>query len=467
MNRTISTLRRFLPCAALLIIGIIASIFLMGREWSQMQWEIPGTPDEYPLAQMLRPWLISIGCFLPAVCAFVYAFCGIMDRYVTKLFWESFFLCTGILTLIFILGDFAENAPEFGEFSDPLFNTFHFYALQLPMILNLVLPYTLLLGVLWTLSKLSGFSEITGMLQSGKSLLRITAPIMISACVVAVYFGIFGFHWSPNSTLYRKLLFNSLAETKKLVTDPNALSCLYKNSYDNRIWRIGLPPSIDSPGAPLQRIHIEQFHAPGDLDYELYAESATWDRASRLWTFYNAYKRYHTEHKTLEDIPFFDEQITETLTEAFPETPWQLISPSFRADTQGTPQIKDLLASKTTDAKMTRALRTELYVRIAKTFSCIILAFIAIPSAITFQRRSPMAGIGIAVFLAAALLFLYETFPILSSAGYLPSWLGAWAPNIIYLGIAIYLFKKRLAMRSTSEWCSSLSHQTNPPRQNS
>lgn len=465
MNRIIPTLRRFVPCVVLLIVGIIASCFLMGREWSQMQWEIPGTPGEYPLAQMLRPWLISIGCFLPAVCSLVYAFSGIMDRYVTKLFWESFFLCTGILCLIFTLGDFAENASKLGEFANPVLDTLRFYALQLPMTLNLILPYTLLLGVLWTLSKLAGFSEITGMLQSGRSILRITAPIMVSACVIAVYFGIFGFHWAPNSTLYRKLLFNSLEESEKLGKDPDALASLYKNSYDNRIWRIGQPPGIDTPGAPLQRIHIEQFKAPGDLDYELYAESATWDQSSRLWTFHKAYKRQHTEHKTLEDIPAFDEHITETLTESFPETPWQLISPSFRADTQGTPQIKDLLASKSTDTKTTRSLRTELYVRFAKMFSCIILAFIAIPSSITFQRRSPMAGIGIAIFLAALLLFLYEVSPTLGSAGYIPSWLGAWIPNILYIAIAIYLFKKRLAMRSVSEWRASFSRKQTQPRQ--
>lgn len=468
MNRTISTLRRFLPCVALLLVGIVASYFLMGREWSQMQWEIPGTPSEYPLAQIMRPWLISIGCFLPAVCALVYAFSGIMDRYITKLFVGSFLLCTVILSLIFILGDFAENAAEFSEFQNPLLDTLRFYALQLPMILNLILPYTLLLGVLWTLSKLSGFSELTGMLQSGRSLLRLTAPIMISACAIAIYFGIFGFHWAPNSTLYRKLLFNSLTESKQLDTNPDAMSCLYRNSYNNRIWRIGIPPSIDTPGAPLKRIHIEQFKGPGDLDYELFAESATWNKRTREWTFVNSYKRYHTDHENLEDIPTVDEKITPTLVESFPETPWQLISPSFRADTQGTPQIRDLLASKTTDPKMTRALRTEQYARIAKIFSCLILAFIAIPSSITFQRRSPMAGIGIAIFLAAALLLLYEVFPTLASAGLIPSWLGAWTPNIIYAVIAIYLFKKRLAMRSISEWISSQSksREPSPPSQN-
>lgn len=61
----------------------------------------------------------------------------------------------------------------------PLEGTFRFYLSQLPMILNLILPYTLLLGTLWALTKLSSSSEITGMLQSGRSLLRINSPVII------------------------------------------------------------------------------------------------------------------------------------------------------------------------------------------------------------------------------------------------------------------------------------------------
>ncbi len=453
MSSASAQLRRFLPFILTLGIGSVLAFYLMNREWSQMQWEIPGTRAEYPLAQSLRPWLISIGCFLPAVGALIYAFIDIMDRYITRMFLSSFLLCTGILSLIFILGDFAENVGEFGEFDDPILSTVHFYLLQMPMILNLVLPYTLLLGVLWALSKLSGSSEITGMLQSGRSLLRITAPIIVGSCFVAAYFGIFGFHWAPNSTLYRKLLFASISDSRNMENNPFAKACRYKNEVAGRIWNIRIPPEIDSPGAPLIDVHIEQFSAPGVLNYEIFADSASWNHATRVWTFKNAVYRKHNETpKNLEIVPEFEKKIHPTLVTEFPETPWQLISPSFRVDTQGTPTIKSIIDNRSVNPKMSRALHTEWHVRIAKIFSCILLGIIAIPSAITFQRRSPMAGIGIAIFLAAAMLFLYEFFPTLASAGYFPSWLGAWLPNIIYAIIAVYLFKKRLAMRSFQEW---------------
>lgn len=460
MSSASAQLRRFLPFVLALGIGIVLACYLMNREWSQMQWEIPGTRAEYPLAQALRPWLISIGCFLPAAGALIYAFLGIMDRYITRLFLSSFLLCTGILSLIFILGDFAENVGEFGEFENPIYSTFHFYLLQMPMIFNLVLPYTLLLGVLWSLSKLSASSEITGMLQSGRSLLRLTTPIIVGSFFVAAYFGIFGFHWGPNSTLYRKLLFSSISDSKNMDDNPFAKASRYKNDTAGRIWNIRIPPSIDSPGAPLIDVHIEQFSSPGVLNYEIFADSATWNHKTRVWTFNNAIYRNHTKSpENLEIVPEFETRLHPMLATTFPETPWQLISPTFRVDTQGTPTIKSIIENRSVNAKMARALHTEWHVRIAKIFSCILLAAIAIPSSITFQRRSPMAGIGIAIFLAAAMLFLYEFFPTLASAGYFPSWLGAWLPNIIYGCIAIYLFRKRLAMRSFTEWLAAFRNE--------
>ena len=145
----------------LLALGGAAAWFLMPREWSQMQWEIPGTPSEYPLSQLLRPWLILLGCFLPALGMFLYNRSSILDKYVARTWFTAFIMCTAILTLIYIIGDFADNVGDLMNLDAPLMGTFRFYLSQLPMILNLILPYTLLLGTLWALTKLSSSSEIT------------------------------------------------------------------------------------------------------------------------------------------------------------------------------------------------------------------------------------------------------------------------------------------------------------------
>ena len=91
-------------------------------------------------------------------------------------------------------------------------------------------------------------------------------------------------------------------------------------------------------------------------------------------------------------------------------------------------------------------------------FSCLVLALLAMPSAITFQRRSPMKGIGIAVLLAALMLFLYRVFPSLGKSGLVQAWISAWIPNVIYFGIALWLIRRNLAHRSLCEWFRAKLH---------
>lgn len=448
MTTKMHQLRYWLIIVLLVLAGGAVAFYLMPREWSQMQWEIPGTPAEYPLSQMLRPWLILVGCFLPAVGMFMYSRACIMDKYVAKTWFSAFMMCTSILALIYIIGDFADNVGDLMNLESPLIGSIQFYLVLMPMILNLILPYTLLLGSLWALTKLSSSSEITGMLQSGRSLLRVTAPILVGAIIASIYFGIFGFHWAPNATMYRKMMFDSLSQNSN-----TNRSSVFNNTAQQRIWLIGDPPAIDEPSRPFRKLRIEQFSSPGKLEYDLFCESATWDAASRTWTFVNAQKRTFSqaEQRALEDVPQFEEEVYAELKQNYPETPWQLISPSVRVDTQGTPALLEVMRAGTTNPSQLRALETEWHVRMARAFSCIILVFIAIPSAITFQRRSTVSGIGIALFLAAAMLFLYEFFPTMATAGYIPTWLGAWMPNILYIIITIRLFQTKLAHRTLME----------------
>ncbi len=76
---------------------------------------------------------------------FLYNRSSILDKYVARTWFTAFIMCTAILTLIYIIGDFADNVGDLMNLDAPLMGTFRFYLSQLPMILNLILPYTLIL----------------------------------------------------------------------------------------------------------------------------------------------------------------------------------------------------------------------------------------------------------------------------------------------------------------------------------
>lgn len=443
-----SLIQRTAPALILLVLGALLALYLVPTELAQMEWEVPGMPETYPVEQLCRPILLALLCFVPFIGAVVYAFMGCMDRYMSRNFINYFLMCTLILLLIYILADFTDNMERFRtRFDNPVAQALRFYGSQLPMFLYQILPYTLLMGTLWCLSKLSGTCEITGMLQSGRSLLRICWPIFFLASLVALIYGIFGFHWAPSGSLYRQVILKQERDD-----DGSAPSLIYRSDSSARIWRIEDPATMDNPGAPMRNLIIEQFDKDtrGKLIRQYSAESATWNKKESTWTLHNAYIR---ELARIGEKPK-DDIYHEELVCNFSEKPYQIISPGTngRIDAMGTSALYEYISSGAGTREDRFRKRTEWHVRIARIFSCMVLVLLAVPSAITFQRRGTMKGIGIAVLLAAFMLFLYRVFPALGEAGLIQAWISAWIPNVLYLFIAIYLFRKNLAHRTFREW---------------
>ncbi|MBR3926349.1 MAG: LptF/LptG family permease [Akkermansia sp.] len=442
-------MQRMMPALVLFVLGSVLALWLVPIELEQMKWEVPGMPDSYPVEQMCRPVFLALLCFLPFLGAVGYAFMGTMDRYMSRNFISYFLMCTLILLLIYILADFTDNMERFrSRFDDPVIQALRFYGSQLPMFLYQILPYTLMMGTMWCLSKLSGTCEITGMMQSGRSLLRLCMPVFFFAVIVSMVYGIFGFHWAPNGSMYRQMI---LKQAKR--EDGSAPALIYRSEAQSRIWRVARPPMISNAGDPLRGVVIEQFGEDSHLVRQYMAKSATWNKLDATWTLSEVYIR---EIAPAYERPS-DDMYHETLVCDFAEKPYQILSPGAggRLDAMGTSMLYEYIKSGAGSREDRAKKRTEWHVRIARIFSCLVLVLLAIPSSVTFQRRGTMKGIGIAVLLAAFMLFLYQVFPSLGEAGIIQAWISAWIPNVLYTFIAIYIFRKNLAHRTFKEWLTA------------
>ncbi len=438
-------MQRTVPALVLLIFGTLLAAWLVPAELEQMQWEVPGMPESYPIEQMCRPVFLGLLCYLPFFGAVGYACMGSMSRYMSRNFISYFLMCTLILLLIYILADFTDNMERFrSRFDDPVVQALRFYGSQLPMFLYQILPFTLMMGTMWCLSKLSGTCEITGMMQSGRSLLRLCMPVFFFSVLVAMIYGIFGFHWAPNGSMYRELILG-----RRPTDVPESIR--YKSETFGRIWRVGIPATITNPGAPMRDVVIDQFSPSGEFVCQYKADFATWNKMEANWTL--------SGNVTVLDFALVngrpqDKRVTDVLVCDFGEKPYQIITPGTngRIDAVGTSVLYEYIKSGAGSREDRAKKRTEWHVRIARVFNCLVLVLLAIPSSVTFQRRGTMKGIGIAVVLAAFQLFLYQVFPSLGEARVIQAWISAWIPNVLYIVIAVWLFRRNLAHRSFREW---------------
>jgi len=441
-------IKRITPILILFALGTLLAWYLVPAELEQMKWEVPGMPETYPIEQKCRPIFLLILCYLPFIGSLFYACMGTMDRYMTRNFISYFLMCTLILLLIYILADFTDNMERFrSRFDDPIVQSLKFYGSQMPMFLYQILPYTLMMGTMWCLSKLSGTCEITGMMQSGRSLLRLCMPIFIFGALVSVAYGIFGFHWAPNGMMYRQM---QLKQEKN--EDGTAAALVYRSEANARHWVVGKPSSIDNPGAPMYDLEIIQFdkNSQGKSVCKYSVKEATWNKQDSTWTL----KDVTVFETAPPNVKPKDGVTHDVMVVPFDEKPYQIISPGpgGRIDAMGTSELYEYIKSGAGSREDRYKRRTEWHVRIARIFSCMVLVLLAIPSSVTFQRRGTMKGIGIAVILAALMLFLYRVFPALGEAGVIQAWISAWIPNVFYTIIAIYIFRKNLAHRSFKEW---------------
>jgi lipopolysaccharide export LptBFGC system permease protein LptF len=69
----------------------------------------------------------------------------------------------------------------------------------------------------------------------------------------------------------------------------------------------------------------------------------------------------------------------------------------------------------------------------------VIMTLIAVPFAVTTGRRGALYGIGVGIVLALAYWLIFSVFAAIGTAGLLSPPLAAWAPNILFAAIAVYL----------------------------
>ena len=90
---------------------------------------------------------------------------------------------------------------------------------------------------------------------------------------------------------------------------------------------------------------------------------------------------------------------------------------------------------------------TQWHYRWAQPVNCLIVVLLATPLGIVFSRRGTSGGVAMAVFLSAGMLFLSNVCLSFGDSGHLRPVLAAWLPNLVFGGLAIYLFQRRLAGR--------------------
>lgn len=432
---------RILLVLALVAVGTGTAAWLVPAESRAVAEQFVGFPDSHKQAHEARPLVLAALCFLPALGALAYSLGDTLDRYVTRQFLGICVICFAALFMIWLLIDLSDNISEFRQSGNVLITITTFYASRLPAVLLLLLPYSLLLALLYSLGKLSSNREIIAIIQSGRGILRVTRPLLVTGIFFTLFSLGINYHWGPVAEGRQDEI---LAEAGGREAT-KASQVLYRDPATRRLWMIGAFPANYQKGKPLLNVEVTTTDANQRIVSRLSASRALWDREGRRWTFENPAVSSFVPGSP----PEFKTPADTLIIDSWPETPWQLIKPGLSAAYLGVPDLSTWLRANTLhpNAADPAPYLTQWHYRWALPFACLVTVLLAAPLAIHFSRRGPGGGIFLAVLLSALMLLVSNIVLAFGEAGLIQPAAAAWTPNLAFGTLAIYLFHRRITGR--------------------
>jgi lipopolysaccharide export system permease protein len=352
-----------------------------------------------------------------------------LDWYIIWKFLGTYFYMIALILSIAVMIDVNEKIDKFMNNNAPLQDiVFDYYLNFIPYFGNLFSPLFVFLAVIYFTSKMANNSEITAILSNGISFKRLMKPYMISALVIAALTFVFGSYLIPPANATRIAFENTFVDPRKRKTGDRDIqfkvgpgTIVYFGNFD-MLSKTGYNFSID---------HFDSLQ----LVSRLTAQSIRYDSAYH-WTIHNY---------QIRDFDGLKETITQgsSIDTTLQITPNDFIFANSDRQVMTSPQLRRYVKSqKERGLGNIQSFQIEYHSRIASVFSAFILTIIGA----SLSARKAKGGMGLNIGIGLALSMAYILFMTVSSTfavkGGMSPFIAAWIPNIIFIFIALYLYKR-------------------------
>lgn len=364
-----------------------------------------------------------------------------LDRYLVRSVAMPLGMCFAGFLSIWLIIDLTDNGKDFMIRGAGLSMLGYYYLVQLPQMVLIVLPVTLLLSLLFALGKLSQANEMISMMGAGRSLVRVLYPVFSIGLYATLISVVLNYRWAPEAEARKEGLLNKLEDIKKQAEAPpaaagqesrksfeqfSAVAWMYANSLDRRFWFVGRVP-VDLANAPMRYVAIWCQNEKGDIEACYKADAVTWDFHTREWILQKA-KVWQYDPFGLATIRRYDS----VRIPGWRETPWHVVSASYNAEHLGIPELTTYIRTNAALPPQKLApYRTRWHYAWADPFRCLFIVLMAAPLGVVHARRGVLGGVAASIGIFFALMFFDSLFLGLGQSGRIAAWLGAWIPNVL------------------------------------
>ena len=364
----------------------------------------------------------------------------LLDRYLFRELLTPLAYCLGGFLIFWISYDLFTELDRLQEFKLHLLDVLGYSLARTPEFLVTILPVALLLALLFTLTNHARHNEITAMRAAGVSLWRICAPYLaVGLAASAVLFALNELLVPRGAAWADRILHRYVPNPDDAGTQQGYRG--YFNAGARRMWQ------FTEYRAKTWEMAGPKVNWPlSDGSWrEIKAERAVFTNG--IWTFFNA-TEYEQAGEAAPEAPLLESNML--AMQEFKETPRD-IERDIRFSRYEMINSKKLniplaelwwyLRAHPTDLQPGRAsfYWTKFDGRLAQPWECLVVVLIAIPFGAASGRRNLFFGVAGSIFVCFGFFVVQQFSLAFGSGGYLPAWLAAWLPNIVFAGAGLWL----------------------------
>jgi lipopolysaccharide export system permease protein len=359
-----------------------------------------------------------------------------LDWYILKKLLTTFLFCMFLFTVVAVAVDSSEKTDDFvraGLSTVQIIN--QYYLGFVPWIWSLLFPLFVFIAVIFFTSRMATGSEIIAILASGTSYRRFLRPYLIGGIFLGAVLWVGCRYWIPKANAIRSNFQAKYVDRNDPSKNMNFGSCY--NCYYRRIDSVTFVGirDFDTTTRSARGFFMEKIK-DNKVVYNLRAEMMQWDTATRKWKLFNAVERkIDSMQESMKLYP--------NMTIDISLKPAELRKDYYLKDKLTTPElVRYLNQEEVRGTEGLNALKVERYRRTATPAAVLLLTIIGV--VIASRRTRGGSGVHLALGIVIASLFIVSDrfSTVFATKGNFPPLLAAWLPDIVFTGVAFYLYRK-------------------------
>lgn len=354
-----------------------------------------------------------------------------LDRYIIGKFVGTYLFAIAMIIVVVVVFDYVEKIDDFTQMHAPVSAIiFDYYFKFVPFFINQFSALFTFIAVIFFTSKLAYQTEIVAMLSGGMSFKRLMWPYFLGGLFITVL------------SLTMSLWLIPATQKDCVAFEQKYIARRAREQYDRHIYRQVEPGTFAYIRGFSKTTSVASFFALEQYEGSrmvgsLEASDVKFDPESKHWTAQRYVERRFdkdgeesfVQSRNLDTVINLDVvelgRLTELLT------------------TMNIVELNDFLEQqKQKGSDSLRQIEVEHHIRYAYPFGTFILTLIGVSLSSRKVRGGTGLHIGIGIALCFSYIMLTRVFEEFAKGGSMPTLLAVWLPNLIFLVIGIYLYRK-------------------------